>query len=47
MQVRSILELANKQGTPPQVEFAERNYPRFPPGGKQIEGWLTEPSEHA
>lgn len=34
MQVKSILKQANKQRTPPQVESAERNYPRFPPGGK-------------
>ena len=34
MQVKSILKEANKQRTPPQVESAERNYPRFPPGGK-------------
>lgn len=47
MQVKSILKQANKQRTPPQAELAERNYPRFPPGGKQIEGWLTETSEHA
>ena len=44
MQVKSILKQANKQRTPPQAEFAERNCPRFAPGGKQIEGSLSRQS---
>lgn len=41
MQVKSSLKQANKQRTPPQAELAERNCPRFAPGGKQIEGSLS------